>query len=685
MDDRLVTEDTLQANFLIPRDSDAYGGRSLSEVCCESLRDFNPMVRVSAEKDYLASTGIHAVSATPRTIAELQGMKWILQPPSSSHIRNPQEEFKTKERKNLQGYFFETNPSNRWEALGEPDTNPRWDTLGEPSGRYNFYVNYAAPPPAPFIPPTRPMWDDDDNDDRSTDAAKTKVITEVVLPSIWEDTPWEEDPYLDIYGFDDEENYTPFEHESHITEGDYEDEDLSVHFLGLENLDNDYPISPNTVLPNEQQQVSWDDSDSELENYWQNIVEQVEHMEDQYFVTQATRRMGELSIQETSSTENEGDSHTEQQDVTNEIAHAGIEAPLIEQLEGLEYPILRSMMNQAVNENAFSSTSAISRSIAQLVFEKIMIPPVMEVNDLRQTVRGTGSFGSTEMEELRSSDELIFSAARKSLINRLYNIEIILQIPGINDTKVQAILDTGATTCCICQNALPNEAFEDINYKVLFSGINSQQEASKKLRNGYMTIGVHKFRIPFTYQLEMNLKDGIQMLVGCNFIKSMAGGLRIEGSEITFYKEITTIRTSPEVFVSAKAIPELDMNEEEYLTMHEDFFIPQHSLTTINFKMRYATTMQKLKEAGYIGENPTLHWSKNKVLCTLDIINPDITIQDKPLKHVTPAMEATFKVPIEALLKLKVIQPSMSRHRTIAFIVQSGTTVDPATGQEKKG
>ncbi|XP_042458355.1 SUMO-activating enzyme subunit 1B-1-like [Zingiber officinale] len=56
MDDRLVTEDTLQANFLIPRDSDAYGGRSLSEVCCESLRDFNPMVRVSAEKGDLSQS-----------------------------------------------------------------------------------------------------------------------------------------------------------------------------------------------------------------------------------------------------------------------------------------------------------------------------------------------------------------------------------------------------------------------------------------------------------------------------------------------------------------------------------------------------------------------------------------------------------------------------------------------------
>ncbi|KAG6499371.1 hypothetical protein ZIOFF_039137 [Zingiber officinale] len=346
-----------------------------------------------------ALSGIHAVSATPRTIEELQGMKWILQPPSSSQIRNPQElrtttlmdgsialsfqgyqatknpiprrmsNFDTEGIQNegeeaFAGVFIEADPTNRWEALGQPDTNPRWDTLGEPSGRYDFYVNYAAPPPAPFIPPTRPTWDDDD-DEHSTDAAEAKVTStsEAVFPSIWEDTPWEEDPYLDIYGFDDEENSSQNMNESHIVEEDYEDEeeeDLSVHFLGLENLENDYPISPNTVLPDEQHQVNWDDSSSESENYWQNVVEQVEHMEEQYFATQATERMGELSIQEISSTEDEGNSHTEQQDVTNEIAHAGIEAPLIEQLEGLEYPILRSMMNQAINENAFSSTSAIS-------------------------------------------------------------------------------------------------------------------------------------------------------------------------------------------------------------------------------------------------------------------------------------------------------------------------------------
>ncbi|URE12515.1 ThiF family [Musa troglodytarum] len=58
MDDRLVTEDALQANFLIPRDETVYSGRSLSELCCESLRDFNPMVRVLAEKGDLAQCEI---------------------------------------------------------------------------------------------------------------------------------------------------------------------------------------------------------------------------------------------------------------------------------------------------------------------------------------------------------------------------------------------------------------------------------------------------------------------------------------------------------------------------------------------------------------------------------------------------------------------------------------------------
>ncbi|KAG6497619.1 hypothetical protein ZIOFF_045523 [Zingiber officinale] len=166
--------------------------------------------------DYLASTGINAVPATPRTTAELQGMRWILQPPNTPQIRNPQsvrtttlldgsislafsgyrsignprpsnynkDDVEDIHEEEFAGVFF-----HEYE-LGTPDTNDRWDTLGEPTGRYNFYVNYAAPPPAPFIPPTKPCWDDDDDNEDNNEE-------EVVCPSIWEDTPWEDDPEFD--------------------------------------------------------------------------------------------------------------------------------------------------------------------------------------------------------------------------------------------------------------------------------------------------------------------------------------------------------------------------------------------------------------------------------------------------------------------------------------------------------
>ncbi|XP_060670829.1 SUMO-activating enzyme subunit 1B-1 isoform X2 [Ziziphus jujuba] len=51
VDDRVVTEEALSANFLIPLDENVYAGKTLAELCCDSLKDFNPMVRVSVEKD----------------------------------------------------------------------------------------------------------------------------------------------------------------------------------------------------------------------------------------------------------------------------------------------------------------------------------------------------------------------------------------------------------------------------------------------------------------------------------------------------------------------------------------------------------------------------------------------------------------------------------------------------------
>ncbi|XP_040873809.1 SUMO-activating enzyme subunit 1B-1 isoform X1 [Glycine max] len=52
VDDRVATEEVLSSNFLIPPDENAYSGKTLGELCCNSLKDFNPMVRVSIEKGF---------------------------------------------------------------------------------------------------------------------------------------------------------------------------------------------------------------------------------------------------------------------------------------------------------------------------------------------------------------------------------------------------------------------------------------------------------------------------------------------------------------------------------------------------------------------------------------------------------------------------------------------------------
>lgn len=54
-DDRPVTEEVLCANFLIPPVESLYGGKSLAELCCDALKEFNPMVRVSVERGDLSS------------------------------------------------------------------------------------------------------------------------------------------------------------------------------------------------------------------------------------------------------------------------------------------------------------------------------------------------------------------------------------------------------------------------------------------------------------------------------------------------------------------------------------------------------------------------------------------------------------------------------------------------------
>ena len=200
-----------------------------------------------------------------------------------------------------------------------------------------------------------------------------------------------------------------------------------------------------------------------------------------------------------------------------------------------------------------------------------------------------------------------------------------------------------------------------------------------------MMIGDNSFRIPYTYAFPMKLGDDIQMIIGCNFIRAMQGGVRIEGNTITFYKNLTTINTLPYVPVTA-AIEELELEEEDYIQIQELVLYSAEPQKDENkLRAQFGSLIEKLKAQGYIGENPLQHWKKNGLMCELEIKNPNLTIEDKPLKHLMPQARESFSKHVKALLDIGVIRPSKSRHRTIAIIVNSGTTVDPVTSQEKRG
>ncbi|GKE20386.1 MAK10-like protein, partial [Tanacetum coccineum] len=100
-----------------------------------------------------------------------------------------------------------------------------------------------------------------------------------------------------------------------------------------------------------------------------------------------------------------------------------------------------------------------------------------------------------------------------------------------------AIIDTGASACCINNKVIPKEALEPLTQTVVFNGLSSKQQATQRIKQGYFLIEENKFKIPLVYAFDMRDINGIEMLIGANFLRSMKGGIRIEGDEITIYKK----------------------------------------------------------------------------------------------------------------------------------------------------
>ncbi|GJZ85119.1 hypothetical protein Tco_0650458 [Tanacetum coccineum] len=154
--------------------------------------------------------------------------------------------------------------------------------------------------------------------------------------------------------------------------------------------------------------------------------------------------------------------------------------------------------------------------------------------------------------------------------------EVKFDIPNCTAFGTTAIIDTGASACFINKKVIPEEALEPLTQTVVFNGLNSNN-------------------------------NGIEMLKGANFLRSMKGGIRIEGDEITIYKKVTKIKTSNQTEIAE--IAELKVSEEEFLEINESIYFNQEGSKA--FQEQFKPVIDRLKQQGYIRGKNLKHWKKN--------------------------------------------------------------------------
>ncbi|CAM0905461.1 unnamed protein product [Alopecurus aequalis] len=132
MDDHIVTEDDLSANFLIPHDESVYGGRSRADVCCQSLKDFNPMVRVAvAEGDPSLIDG-EFIDRFDIIVVSCASLKTKLFINDNCRKRNKHIAFYTIECKDSCGEIF-VDLQNHSYVQKKPGGDPKQQELSYPS------------------------------------------------------------------------------------------------------------------------------------------------------------------------------------------------------------------------------------------------------------------------------------------------------------------------------------------------------------------------------------------------------------------------------------------------------------------------------------------------------------------------------------------------------------------------
>nr|GFB37737.1 RNA-directed DNA polymerase [Tanacetum cinerariifolium] len=109
----------------------------------------------------------------------------------------------------------------------------------------------------------------------------------------------------------------------------------------------------------------------------------------------------------------------------------------------------------------------------------------------------------------------------RKITNQLHNVKVEFEIPNCLMFGTTAIIDTGASACCINKKVIPKEALEPLTQTIFFNGLNSRQQATHRIKQGYFMIEGNKLKIPLIYTFDIRDSNGIEMLIEANFLRSI--------------------------------------------------------------------------------------------------------------------------------------------------------------------
>nr|GEW09982.1 ORFIII-like polyprotein [Tanacetum cinerariifolium] len=212
--------------------------------------------------------------------------------------------------------------------------------------------------------------------------------------------------------------------------------------------------------------------------------------------------------------------------------------------------VKRKQQHKPEEEKDFSSNEV--RLLKELLKEKTEeeFPPLENSQIARPFMEAEGHYSRNTTKTLKI----------RKITNNLYNVKVEFEIPSCLMFGTTAIIDTGASACFINKKVIPEEALEPLPQIIFYNGLNSRQHATHRIKQGSFLIEGNKFKIPLIYAFDMRDNNGIEMLIGANFLRSMKGGIRIEGDEITIYKKVTRIKTSSQTKIAKIAELEAQNN-----------------------------------------------------------------------------------------------------------------------------